>query len=204
MLSKYDNEIRPLSCRVNYPRVSILLSSMLIVIAAITVYPNSISGQTISSDRTTTQSWIDQKNNIKIQFTYSPEKPIIYKPIQLKFDVQNLQTGSHLKNLTARVVIVTNSTGQERSFKFTSITAPDGIFSIKQIFPEWGVYQVICRIYSEDVSVLASFKVLVPIQPVGIISTNYLNSLLLPAGLVGIIGAVFILIFIIMMKKESK
>jgi hypothetical protein len=63
---------------------------------------------------------------------------------------------------------------------------------------------VISRIHSEDVSALASFKVLVTIQPVGIISTNYLNPLLLPAGLVGIIGAVVLLTFLIMMKKEKK
>jgi hypothetical protein len=109
---------------------------MLIIIAPITFYPNTVSGQIISDNRTT-QSWIDQENNIKIQFTYSPEKPIIYKPTQLKFDVQNLQTGSHLKNLTARVVIVTNSTGQERSFKYDNITSPDGIFSVKHVFHEW-------------------------------------------------------------------
>jgi hypothetical protein len=109
-----------------------------------------------------------------------------------------------LKNLTARVVIVTNSTGQERSFKYDNLTAPDGIFSVKYVFPEWGIYQVISRIHSEEVSVLASFKVLVPIQPFGIISTNYLNSLLLPAGLVGIIGAVFLITFLIVMKKEEK
>ena len=176
---------------------------MLIIIAVIIFYPNTVSGQIISDNRTT-QSWIDQENNVKIQFTHSPEKPIIYKPTQLKFDVQNLQTGSHLKNVTARVVIVTNTTGRESSLKYDNLTAPDGIFSVKYVFPEWGIYQVISRIHSEDVSALASFKVLVPIQPVGIINTNYLNSLLLPAGLVGVVGAVLLLTFLTMMKKEKK
>ena len=165
-----------LSCRVDFLYASISsLLIMLIIIAVIIFYPNTVSGQIISDNRTT-QSWIDQENNVNIQFTHSPEKPIIYKPTQLKFDVQNLQTGSHLKNVTARVVIVTNTTGRESSLKYDNLTAPDGIFSVKYVFPEWGIYQVISRIHSEDVSALASFKVLVPIQPVGIINTNYLNS----------------------------
>lgn len=44
-----------------------------------------------------TQLWTDKLNNIKIQFSYLPEKPTAYNIIQLQFSVQNLQTGSHFK-----------------------------------------------------------------------------------------------------------
>ena len=90
------------------------------------------------------------------------------------------------------------------TFRFTNISAPDGDFSVKYLFPDWGVYQVISRIHSKDVSALASFKVLVPVQPVGIINTNYLMPLLLPAGLVGIIGTIFTVAFLIIFKWRMK
>jgi hypothetical protein len=125
-------------------------------------------------------------------------------PTELMFIIQNLQTGSNLKNITASLVIVTysnSSSGQEKISKFTNINAPNGDFSVKYLFPDWGIYQVISRIHSKDVSALASFKVLVPVQPVGIIDTNYLTPLLLPAGLVGIIGAIFVIAFLIIIKK---
>jgi len=181
---------------------SIFLLIILIIIAAITLYPNTAIGQTISGNETT-QLWIDRENNVKIQFRYLPEKPIINTPTELKFDVLNLQTGSHLKNFVIRVVIVTNSSGQERTFKFTNMTSLDGNFSVKYLFPDWGIYQVISRIDSNNVSALASFKVLVPIQPLGIINVNYLMPLLLPAELVGIIGAIAVGMFLIITRSEK-
>jgi hypothetical protein len=122
----------------------------------------------------------------------------------LKFNIQNSQTGTPLRNLVARVVIVTNSGGQERSFKFTNITAPNGSFSVNYLFPDTGVYQVISRIYSKDASILASFKVPVPIQPFGVINTNNINPLILPAGLVGIAGAIAVISFLIMIRKRKE
>lgn len=132
----------------------VVLLIMLMTIALITLYPNAAIGQTFSGNGTK-QLWMDRENNVKIQFTYLPEKPIVDAPTELKFSIQNLQTGSHLKNLTARVVIVTNSSGQERIFKFTNIAAPDGDFSVKYRFLEWGMYQVISTIHSKGVSALA-------------------------------------------------
>jgi len=175
---------------------------IIIIIVAITPYANAALGQTITGNRTA-QLWIDRENNVRIEFTYLPEKPIIDAPAELKFNVENLQTGSHLKNLVATVVIVTNSSGQERFFKFTNITAHNGNFSLKYIFHYSGIYQVISRIYSNDAPILASFKVLVPLQPLGIINTNYLMPLLLPAALVGIIGAIFVTAFLIILKGNK-
>jgi hypothetical protein len=66
---------------------------MLMMIALITLDPNTAIGQTISGN-STKQLWMDRENNIKIQFTYSPEKPIVDALTELKFSIQNLQTGS--------------------------------------------------------------------------------------------------------------
>jgi hypothetical protein len=65
------------------------------------------------------------------------------------------------------------------------MSTPEGDFSIKSRFLDTGTYQVIIRIASINNAIaLASFKVIVPSQPVGIINMNYLTPLLLPAGLV--------------------
>ena len=113
------------------------------------------------------QSWLDRENNVRILFSYTPTMPIIDTPTNLKFNIQNLQSGKPVTDLLARVVILTNSSGQERIFRFTNITAPDGVFSIKYLIPDVGLYQVIARIPfpSSDVASLTSFKVFVPGQP---------------------------------------
>lgn len=185
-------------------RVTLLImTTFIIIVAAVTLYSNSSAlGQTIAGNGT--QLWTDKENNVKVQFMYSPQTPIIDKPTQLKFSIQNLQTGTPLKNLIARVVIVTNSSGQERSFKFTNITAPNGSFSVNYLFPDTGVYQVISRTYSKDAPTLASFKVLVPFQPLGVINTNNINPLILTAGLVGIAGAIAVVTFFVIMRKRTK
>ena len=140
----------------------LLISSLIAV--AIYLSPNSTLGQSGTSG---TQSWLDRENNLRIVFSYTPAIPIIDTPTDLKFSIQNLQTGKPVTDLSARVVVLTNSSGTERIFRFTNITAPDGVFSIKYLFPDTGLYQVITRItsYSNGVASLASFKVFVPGQP---------------------------------------
>jgi hypothetical protein len=183
--------------------LSLLVVATFVIIATVILYSNSPAfGQTNTGNGT--QLWVDRENNVKVQFTYLPQTPIIDTPTQLKFNIQNSQTGTPLRNLVARVVIVTNSSGQERSFKFTNITAPNGSFSVNYLFPDTGVYQVISRIYSKDASILASFKVPVPIQPFGVINTNNINPLILPAGLVGIAGAIAVISFLIMIRKRKE
>ena len=183
--------------------LSLLVVATFVIIATVILYSNSPAfGQTNTGNGT--QSWVDRENNVKVQFTYLPQTPIIDTPTQLKFNIQNSQTGTPLRNLVARVVIVTNSGGQERSFKFTNITAPNGSFSVNYLFPDTGLYQVISRIYSKDASILASFKVPVPIQPFGVINTNNINPLILPAGLVGIAGAIAVISFLIMIRKRKE
>jgi hypothetical protein len=144
-----------------------MIIHFLLIFSIITVgiyLPNITYGQ---SSISAAQSWLDRENNVRILFSYTPTMPIVDTPTNLKFNIQSLQTGKPLPDLLARVVILTNSSGQERIFRFTNITAPDGIFSIKYLFPDVGLYQVISRITSPsiDVASLASFKVFVPGQP---------------------------------------
>ena len=162
------------------------------------IFPNFAYAH-ITGDRT--QQWINPQDNVKIQFTYEPEKPLIGSPTELKFSVQNLQTGQHLKDLFAKVTIING----QRVFKFNNLTVSDGDFSVNSTFPNEGTYQVILRINSKDYAIaLASFRVFVPFQPLGTINLNYTIPLLLPAALAGIIGVIVIATFLIIVKREYK
>jgi hypothetical protein len=106
------------------------------------------------------QEWIDKNKNIKIQFGYLPEKPIIDTFTDLQFSVQDIETKQHLKDFSARVVV----TSGQRLFKFENITVPNGDFSVKYIFPDDGTHQVILRVNTNKSIILASFSVFVPHQ----------------------------------------
>jgi hypothetical protein len=162
------------------------------------IFPNFAYAH-IAGDRT--QQWISQQDNVKIQFTYEPEKPLIDSPTELKFSVQNLQTGQHLKDLFAKVSVMNG----QHVFKFNNLTVPDGDFSVNSTFPNEGTYQVILRINSKDYAIaLASFRVFVPFQPLGTINLSYTIPLLFPAALAGIIGVIVIATFFIIVKREFK
>jgi hypothetical protein len=66
---------------------------------------------------------------MKILFTHSPRYPWVNTQTVVAFNVDNLRTGNHLKNLLATVVIINNSSGQQKMFKFNHLYAPNGVFS---------------------------------------------------------------------------
>ena len=110
--------------------------------------------------------------------------------------MQNLKTGEHIKDFTARVVV----TNGQRLFKFENITVPNGDFSVKYIFPDDGTHQVILRVDSNHLVELASFQVFVPHQsPPSLLSAG--------GDMINIIIAIIIiaavgLIVILMLKKK--
>lgn len=76
---------------------------------------------------------------MKILFTHSPTRyPWVNTKTLVRFSVDNLQTGNHLKNLLATVVIINNSSGQLKIFKFNHLYAPNGVFSVKISFSPSG------------------------------------------------------------------
>jgi hypothetical protein len=121
-----------------------------------------------------TQDWRDPENNLIIHFTYLPEYPLPGNITKLIFHVQNLQTGSYLKNLVGGITITNNMTtaridgikDTNGAFsRFTNIPADNGIFSLNYRFFEEGIHQVIVNVRSENFSLaLASFSVAV--QPI--------------------------------------
>lgn len=157
------------------------------------------------------QVWTNPKENVKIQFSYSPEMPIIDTFTSLNFSVQDLQSDTHIRDLTGRVVV----TNGQRLFKFENITVPNGHFSVRYIFPDDGTHQVLLRLdTSTDLKLIASFNVFVPHQSppsildpfpsspgttddnVGIMTSKIL-AILLPA-------AAITAVIIILIKKPKK
>jgi hypothetical protein len=126
----------------------------------------SSSNNIATNTNTNIQSWTDPEQNLKIQFTYQSQKPVIDQPTELKFRVQNLNTGQYLKNLVANVLVTDNASGQYRNYKFDNIVVPNGQFSVHYLFPDVGLYEVITRISAKDIVALAPFKVVVPMQPI--------------------------------------
>ncbi len=89
--------------------------------------------------------------------------PVIDEFTELIFSVQNLSSGEHIANLAGRVVV----TSGQRLLKFEKIGIPDGDFSVRYLFPDDGAHQVLIRIdRNNDLSIIASFNVILPHQPV--------------------------------------
>lgn len=137
--------------------------------------PNSAYADITSN---TTRKWLNPQDNVKIQFTYKPDKPLIGSPTELKFSVQDLQTGQHLKDLPVKVTIMNG----QRFFRFYNLKIPNADFSVYPTFLNEGTYQLILRINSKDYAIaLASFRVFVPFQPLGTSNLNYMIPLIFPA-----------------------
>ena len=150
------------------------------------------------------QEWNDQQNAVKVLFSYSPEKPLLYTPTDLKFSIQDLKTGNHLEDLVINSTIIKDD---KIFFKFNGVTIKNGDLSLKAQFPEDGNYQIISQIRSKDnvAIALTSFNIFVPLQPFGKFDADSLTSTLIPAGLVAIslLGLVAVIIFV-SKEKNSK
>lgn len=184
---------------------------MSLSLVLLTVTPLLYPKTNVANDQNTmnkTQLWLDKLNNIKIEFTHSPENPVTDMPTELKFNTLNLKTGEQLKNIFAGVIVLTSSNGAESFYKYTNVTASTGIFSVRYIFPFDGLYKVISKMESKDTSALtlASFPVFVSLQPVGALNKNADSQLFLTltALLVGIAAAIGIVLFLIIINRRRK
>jgi hypothetical protein len=137
-----------------------VLNQLMILSGFIILFSQSIILCDAHIKESKVQELIDKNKNIKIQFGYSPEKPIIDTFTELKFSVQDLDTGEHIKNFDARAVV----TNGQRLFKFENITVTNGDFSVKYLFPDDGTHQVLTRINTDNSILIASFSVFVPHQ----------------------------------------
>jgi len=152
----------------------------------------------------TIQEWNDEQNNVKIQFSYSPERPLLYTPTDLKFSIQDLKTGNHLKDLAMSSTIIKDD---RIFFKFNRVNIQNGDLSLKVQFVEDGNYQLISQVRSKDNNsgiALASFNILVPLQPFGKFDADSLTSSLIAAGLVAISLSALVIVLIIISRKKNR
>lgn len=102
-------------------------------------------------------------------------------------------------------LLMYNNSNNKSPLKLYNVTAPGGHFSIKYQFAHEGTYQIIVNLDSNySALTLASFKIVVPFQPLGVINMRHILPLLIPAGLVGLIGALAILSLILIANIKKK
>ena len=153
---------------------------------------------------TNSQEWIDKQSNTKVQFTYTPEKPLVSGFTELKFNIKDSKGGIQLKDISATVTII-GILPQKTPLKSYSIRAPNGNFSVEYQFPLESTYQIFVKVDSMNSALaLASFKVFVPFRPMGNINIKNIFPTLIPAGLVALAGAVAILLFMVYINKMKK
>jgi hypothetical protein len=152
---------------------------------------------------TPVQEWKNTQDNVKIQFSYIPKKPLIYTDTDLIFSIQNPTTGNHIEDLIASMTITKND---KVFFKFDDIGIQNGDLSLKVRFLEDGYYQVISQIRSKDNIglALASFDIYVPLQPFGKFNMGSLVSSLIPAALVAISLSAVVIALILVLRKRGK
>ena len=155
---------------------------------------------------TRNQEWIDKQSNTKVSFTYSPQMPLVGGFTDLEFVIEDLKTGTRSKDVFARLTVIDGQQQQQQvPLRFYNVTAPEGHFSVKYQFAHEGTYQIIVKVNSKySALTLASFKIFVPFQPLGVIDVNHIFPLLIPAALVGIVIAVVILAIMIAVNKKRK
>ena len=142
-----------------------VIGLLLAVLSILMLNTQTSLAQTANLTVRNPQVWTNVEQNVKVQFTYQPQSPVLDQPTQLKFVVQNLKTGQFMKNLHANILVTHNASGQFGNFRFGNITVPSGQFSVIYRFQDTGIFEIITRVSAPDVEVLAPFKVIVPLQP---------------------------------------
>src|SRR5205823_9999604 len=85
--------------------MTLSIASILIILVVLVMSGNTAPKAAVYAHLSgpTLQQWVDKETGIKIQFAYIPEKPTANSPTELRFSVQNLTTGLHVKNFKASV-----------------------------------------------------------------------------------------------------
>jgi hypothetical protein len=181
---------------------NILLVSITILLCLST---NNVYAHILQDTKTVgpLQEWKNTQDNVKIQFSYIPKKPLVFTETDLIFSIQDLITGNHIEDLIASMTIAKND---KIFFRFNNIDIQNGDLSLKVRFLEDGNYQVISQIRSKDNIglALASFDIYVPLQPFGKFNVDSLVSSLIPAALVAISLSAVVIALILILRKRGK
>jgi hypothetical protein len=116
------------------------------------------------------QTWVDNTNNIKIQFSRSPTFPFVGNDTQLNFRVTSLNPDKQLELSHMHITLIKNITAgfngsniinnKNNFITFDNISAARGDFSLKYRFLEAGTHQIIVKINTNDGHIaLASLEI---------------------------------------------
>jgi hypothetical protein len=165
----------------------LVLIAIIFLVLVLSISINSSNAHISNSNNT--QIWNNTEDNIRIEFGYLPEKPIIDTFTNLAFSVTNLKTGDHIAEGIAQVTV----TNGQRLFKFNNVSIQNGDFSVDYLFPDDGTHQVLLRLDRSDSINLASFQVFVPHQtPPDLISNT--QNVIIALALIGAVGLITIFI----------
>ena len=165
----------------------LLLNAIFFFVTVLSISVNSSNAHIFNSNNT--QIWNNTEDNIRIEFGYLPEKPIIDTFTNLAFSVTNLRTGDHNAEGIAQVTV----TNGQRLFKFNNVSVQNGDFSVEYLFPDDGTHQVLLRLDKSDSINLASFQVFVPHQTPPDLMSNTQN-VIIALALFGAVGVITIFI----------
>ena len=188
---RFTYPIKEINSRHNHCEIiqnfEFIMIAIIVIVATLSCYINSIYAHIVDSNKT--QVWKNHQDNLKIEFGYLPEKPVIDTFTSLAFSVTNLQTGEHDGEGVAQVTV----TNGQRLFKFENVSVQNGDFTVDYLFPDDGTHQVLLRLDRNDTIDLASFNVFVPHQsPPDLLSNN--DNVIIGVGLISAVGIITILI----------
>lgn len=146
------------------------------------------------------QEWKNQKDNFLIQFDTDPQTPIAGNMSTLMFSVQNLQTGQHLQNFTARITIANQGSSSNSTIYESKSNETNGDFSQKYTFPTGGLYEVFLRVDTPSSIDVSKFIVFVSSPSFQVLNLVYL---LLPIFIfVGLLAGAIVFIARHIYKKR--
>ena len=96
------------------------ISSSLIYGTSAIVYAQQQQHQQPILSTINNEEWIDRQSNTKVLFTYSPDIPLVGGFTELNFNIWESKTGTHLKDVFARVTI-SDRQQQQVPLKFYSM-----------------------------------------------------------------------------------
>lgn len=101
-----------------------IMIAILVIVATLSGYINSSYAHIV--DLNNTQVWKNPQDNLKIEFGYLPEKPVIDTFTSLAFSSTNLQTDEHAGDGVAQVTV----TNGQRLFKFENVSVQNEDFTV--------------------------------------------------------------------------
>ena len=122
-------------------------------------------------------TWISDRDNLKIVMKLEPEVPIIDQWTRIHFEIRNMTSDMFFLE-DGLLVNATITDHDGRLFKFPQKSIIDGKFDLEYIFPDDGQHRIILQLYKNNMAfTIAFFDLTVPHQQP---STDFWSQLFPP------------------------